>query len=525
MIKCKICNQEFPSQISWKHLKKHNTTVAEYKEKYGEVKSPEFKARLKETFSGENNPNWGKRHSEETKEKISKANTGKTGSNKNKKLSTETKEKIRIKAIERNKTWEEQGNHPHLGTKRTKETREKIRQARSRQVIQSESVYKAIETKKSRGYDLAFFRGKTHSDETKAKISKKSISSNQKRTEKSIADSKNRLKSIGYSFIGLEGNIAKIQCNTCNTVFERTRQYTFENKLDNKMCPTCYPPNKGTSELEKELIDFIKSINKNILTNTRSIIPPQELDIYVPSQKVAIEFNGLYWHSEIFKDKHYHLSKTTECENKGIKLIHIFEDEWTTNKELVKSRILTILKQTQSKIFARKCTIKEISSKEANDFVNKYHLQGRGRSNIRIGLYHKEKLVSVMTFLKGDISKNIKPWELNRFCSIPNTQIIGGASKMFSYFVKNYSPEEIISFADRRWSNQNSVYNHLDFKFVHNTAPNYWYFMPNENTRIHRYSLRKPKDSDLKENELRKSQGWNKIWDCGSIKYSWKKGE
>lgn len=526
MIKCKICNQEFASQITWKHLKKHNLTVAAYKEKYGEVKSPELKARIREKFSGENNPNWGKQHSNKTKEKISKANTGKTGPNKNKNLSDKTKEKIRSKAIERNRKWLEEGNHPHLGAERTDETKEKIRNARAKQVIKPESALKAIETKKSRGYDLAFFRGKTHTKETKEKISKKSILHNKKKTEESISNSKSRLEANGYTFIDLiDSNIVKIKCNQCGNNFERTRQYTFESKIDDKMCPTCYPPSKGTSNLEKEFIDFIASINPNILINTRSIIPPQELDVYVPNQKIAFEFNGLYWHSEIYKDKQYHLNKTAECENKGIKLIHVFEDEWTTNKDLVKSRIRTILNQTQSKIFARKCTVKEISSKEANKFVSKYHLQGRGRSNIRLGLYHNKKLVAVMTFLNGDISKNIKSWELNRFCSIPNTQIVGGASKMFSYFVKNYSPTEIISFADRRWSNQSSVYAQLGFKFVHNTPPNYWYFMPNENKRIHRYSLRKPKNSDLKEAELRKSQGWNKIWDSGSIKYSWKKGD
>lgn len=233
--------------------------------------------------------------------------------------------------------------------------------------------------------------------------------------------------------------------------------------------------------------------------------------------------NGLYWHSELFKHSSYHLEKTNLAREKGIKLIHIFEDEWINCQEIVKSRLLSAINMCNRKIYARSCIIKEINSKTANEFLNKNHIQGSGRSNIRLGLFYNEELVSVMTFLKGDISKNIRDWELNRFCSKIYTSVTGAASKLFNYFVKTYHPTQIISFSDKRWSNDKTVYEKLNFAHVHDSPPNYWYFHQNTTKRHHRYSLRKTKNSLISEKELRKSQNYLRIYDCGSSKWLWKK--
>ncbi len=293
-------------------------------------------------------------------------------------------------------------------------------------------------------------------------------------------------------------------------------------------CPKCRPPiNYSSSSSEKELSNFIKNeTQQEIITNDRSLIYPLELDILIPAKKLAIEFNGLYWHSEkVLKKsrklnnldvKNYHLNKSDLCNEKGIQLIQIFEDEWTFKKEIVKSKLKQILgvNQNSKRIHARKCIVKEIEPKIKNEFLEEFHIQGKDASKIKLGAFFEDKLISIMTFGKGNISKGSKSkegiWELNRFCSNSNYHIPGIAGKLLSYFKKN--------FADRRWS-QGNLYYKLGFELEHITKPNYWYIKNFQ--RIHRFNLRKTKDDpkDILEWVLRQKEGYSKIWDCGNLKF------
>ena len=521
MIKCEICGEEFKGMIGWKHLKKHNITTKQYKEKYGNVVSPEFKALKKQQNSGKNNPNFGRRHSQETKDKISRLNKNRTAYNKGVNMPDEQKQKLSKIAKERNRTWHETGTHPIVGQKRSEQTKEKIKEARKKQKITSEQLYKAIETKKERGYDLAFFRGKKHSDVAKKKISETSKIQAKKKSEHSLKIAEKRLTELGYTLDSVIDSVATISCNTCKNTFTRSRQYITESKAYKEMCASCYSNGSITSNAEKEIVEFLKQFTV-VRENERGIITPLEIDIFLPDFDIGVEYNGLYWHSEEYKEKDYHAYKTQKCLEKNIRLIHVFEDEWLNNSDIVKSRLLSSIGKNK-RIHARKCEIREISSKQANQFLKDNHIQGTGRSNIRIGLYDNDKLVSVMTFLKGDVSKRIKQWELNRFCSLINTNVVGGANRLFNYFIKKYQPDTIISFADRRWSVKSPVYSKLGFVQDSITVPNYWYFKPNEMRRYHRYGLRKPAESLLIERELRYQEGWRRIYDCGSIKYIWRK--
>lgn len=299
---------------------------------------------------------------------------------------------------------------------------------------------------------------------------------------------------------------------------------TWNNWHLGNRCSKC--SNTGTSSGQLKLLEELKSIfpKQNFIEQDRTIIKPYEIDILILDKKLAIEYCGLYWHSELAgKDKNYHLNKLKLCEEKGYRLITIFEDEWLNNREIVISRIMNILGALNySIIYARKCIIKEIPVKEARDFCNKNHLQGYGNSSIKLGAFYKHELVSIMTFSKPSIAKGSKNekdvWELNRFCSKINHQVIGIASKLLKFFERNYDWRSIFSYADRRWSDGN-LYKKIGFEFSHNSKPNYWYIKGIK--RIHRFSLRKTKDDpkNLTEWAIRMSQGWNRIWDCGSIKY------
>jgi hypothetical protein len=333
-------------------------------------------------------------------------------------------------------------------------------------------------------------------------------------------------KEYGFELIGSVNDahsIGLFKCLKCNKEFQTIWNYIQAGKH----CPYCCP--NGISEAENEIYDFISTkINEEIIRNTTSIISPKELDIFLPTKNIAIEYNGLWSHSANCewgkKDRKYHLYKTVECEKKNIRLIHIFEDEWLFKKDIVKSRIENILNiQNKEKIYARNCEVKEISTEEKNIFLDQFHLQSSDKSNIKLGLFSNNELVSVMTFSKGKIAKGSKVeedvWELSRFCSSLNYNVIGSAGKLLTYFKRNFSWKRIFSYADRRWSVGNLYYK-IGFNLEHITNPNYWYLK--DGKRIHRFSLRKNKEenSELTEFQLRESQGYNWIWDCGNYKFS-----
>ena len=172
----------------------------------------------------------------------------------------------------------------------------------------------------------------------------------------------------------------------------------------------------------------------------------------MPHKKLAIEFDGLYWHSEeTGKNKNYHLNKTELCEKQEIQLIHIFENEWLTKQDIVKSRLKNLLGIYDKIVYSRKCEIKEVDSKISKKFQDEYHIQGSVNSKISLGLYYQNKLISLMTFGKCRFDKKHE-WELLRFCNKLGYHIPGSASKLLKYFEKTYKPISLVSYADRRWS-------------------------------------------------------------------------
>lgn len=284
------------------------------------------------------------------------------------------------------------------------------------------------------------------------------------------------------------------------------------------------------SNSEKEIADFILSLNIEISKNTRSIIPPYELDIVIPSKRIAIEYCGIFWHGENKgKDKNYHLNKLNSCNKNGYRLITIFEDEWIHKRDIVMNRIRHILNKSEERIYARKCIIKPIETNKAKSFIEKYHIQGYTGSKIKLGAFYKDKLISIMTFSSPSISKGRrnkdKVFELSRFCT--SKSVIGITSKLLKYFQRNYNWEEIYSYADRRWSEGN-VYKKVGFDFIHYTKPNYFYIDIDNIKRIHRFNYRKNVlknkldnfDPNRSEWENMKKEGWDRIWDCGNILFT-----
>jgi hypothetical protein len=304
--------------------------------------------------------------------------------------------------------------------------------------------------------------------------------------------------------------------------------YNSRKYFTNHYCTICFPPyQKSVSQCETDMLNFIKNnYTDEVIINSKSIISPYELDIYLPDLKLAFEFNGVFWHNELNKDKHYHKIKSNLCDSSGIQLVHIYEDDWIYKEPIVKSMILNKLERTSSKIFARKCIIKEINSKESVSFLNSNHLQGNVNSIIKIGLYYNNDLVSLMTFGKLRKSMNSKSkdgqYEMLRFCNKLNTNIVGGASKLFKYFTKTYNPSSIVSYADRSYSNGN-LYKQLGFELKHITNPNYYYVV--NNIRKHRFGFRKDilvkqgYDKNKSEHQIMLERKIYRIYNSGNMKF------
>ena len=278
----------------------------------------------------------------------------------------------------------------------------------------------------------------------------------------------------------------------------------------------------SSSGQESELAEFLSDhYSGQIITNDRNVIAPLELDIYIPDYKLAIEYCGLYWHSDIHDriDRNYHKNKLGKCNEKGIRLITIFEDEWINKQEIVKQKLLNILNMGISeKIYARNCTITSVSLHQKKVFFDQNHIQGSGPGSINIGLKYNNELVACMSFIKQTDGVFV----LNRYAT--SKQVTGGFCKLLSYFKKIYEWKQIISFADLRWSEGN-VYEQNGFMLDKILVPDYQYIRGK--IRIHKFNYRhnslKKKlvvyDSSLSEAQNTKNNGILRIWDCGKLRY------
>jgi len=325
---------------------------------------------------------------------------------------------------------------------------------------------------------------------------------------------------------------SKVRCHKCENIFEINNSLLYDRTIRNitEICTLCNPISKGTSGLEIQLLSFISNnYSGEIINNIRSLISPYEIDIYLPDLKLAFEFNGLYWHSEINKDKNYHYKKTKMCSDIDIQLIHIWEDDWVHKGDIIKSMILNKLNKSFNRIYARKCEVKEVTDNRlVREFLNNNHIQGFVGSNIKLGLYYEDELVSLMTFGKLRQSMGYSPnevdFELIRFCNKLNTNVIGGASKLFKYFINQYKFRSIISYSDNSYSN-GGLYETLGFNLKEGIMKlNYYWVI--DDKRNHRYNFRKSNllkmgyDPNKSEKEIMyEDVGGYRIWGSGNKKW------
>ena len=336
----------------------------------------------------------------------------------------------------------------------------------------------------------------------------KSYTSSEKHHEKtSIGNDINYIK-----YLGDKTSLFKCDLGENHEFEILSYNYIGRKRLNLPLCTVCNPIGDSQSIKEKELFNFINSIyDGEIIQSHRDGL---EIDIYLPEFNIGFEFNGLYYHSDKFRENNYHLNKTKYFKERGIRIIHIWEDDWDLRRGIIESQIKNWLGLTNNKIFARKCYVKEIKdSKVVTKFLEENHIQGGVGSSLKLVLYYEGKLVSLMTFdhYEGRNKMNNDEWNINRFCNKRDYNIVGGASKLFKYFIKNYDVSRVISYSDSDWS-LGSLYETLGFEKVNKSDPDYKYIF--EGTRVHKSRFRKSKTgiSESKLNLL-------KIYDCGKTKW------
>jgi hypothetical protein len=301
------------------------------------------------------------------------------------------------------------------------------------------------------------------------------------------------------------------------------------------------------SYYENDLVDALRQINPNLIIerHNRSLIAPYEIDIYLPEYHIGIEMNPTGTHNSTYgshgrddpKPPSYHRRKTDLCLQQNVFLFHIFGYEWDHNQEIILSMLRNLIGCNTTVIYTRKCQLKEVSGKDAYDFLQKNHRQGGVHSKIRYGLYYNDELVSLMTFGKlrntmGTSSEDLSEcWELVRFCNKLNTSVVGGASKLFKHFIHCTNPKQIRSFSDRAHT-KGSLYSTLGFGQIRTNDESYVWVNIDTNKAYNRVVAQKHnlkqflKDDTIDltktEREIMESHGFVRVYDSGTITWEWK---
>lgn len=316
------------------------------------------------------------------------------------------------------------------------------------------------------------------------------------------------------------------------TLDEIAQQLNVSQSLIQKRCMRfniTLPP-RMVSSFERQVMEWLD--DQCVEYEHQARVGGVSVDILIPAFNVALELDGLYWHGENSRtprNRQYHVAKTEACLAANVRLVHITDYEWVVKQPIVTSRLLSLMKKAQ-RIYARKCVVVEVDVKTRSQFFNRTHIQGDVGCTVAYGLVHDGQLVACMSFGRPRFAKQYD-WELLRLSSELNTSVIGGASRLLSWFIRTHAPTNIISYSDRRWSMGN-VYSQLGFAHLHNSPPNYWYFRDqylsdgiHSRVRFQKHKL--PQlfhvlpDDPRSEWTIMKDNGYNRYWDCGNGVWLW----
>jgi hypothetical protein len=337
-----------------------------------------------------------------------------------------------------------------------------------------------------------------------------------------------------YDLTGYRNRYSYINI-TCPTHGTWTTQ--AKHHLSGQGCPACaVHDSKG----ETELFEWVKGLCPDAVPRTRQIIPPKELDIAVPAKRIAVEYNGTYWHSNdpLFpKNTLSDFKKYTECQKAGYRLFIVWEHDWKAKPGVIKHWLLHKLGRANRICGARQTKVEFPTSLEAKEFYTKFHLQGAPSSNvITLGLKFNDQWVAMASFSKSAERNMHLPEHEYYFSRLAFAgSVPGAASKIFKALVRHTQATVVHAHSDNSYA-EGDVKALLQFRPEGQLDPRYrvWHpkfgirhrtFWQKKNIQKRLYSLGK----DLVFNPLEQTTfdghrlcGCRHVWDCGKTKWIWK---
>lgn len=305
---------------------------------------------------------------------------------------------------------------------------------------------------------------------------------------------------------------AKVVCNRCGRVSRRNIS-----NISRSGCKFC---NNNLSKDEDAIYEWVKSICPDAQRQAHKIIS-NELDIYIPSAKVAIEYNGTYWHCDKYKDKTYHSEKSLECRDLGIRLIHIWEYEWKVPKKrrVLENIILGALNMLPERVYARQCDIKRYDNggkewQKLNQFFDNNNIQGNRGGSLVYTLEKDGEILMAYKFGRpsGGKAKNKYEYEMVRGASKLGTQVVGGATRLWKHFMDDVRPKSVVYYVDFNYFDGRSL-EKIGGKYIgHTDSYRNWWVKNNV------VKNRDPKNH-LIISELESQGKIRKIWNAGVLTY------
>jgi hypothetical protein len=276
---------------------------------------------------------------------------------------------------------------------------------------------------------------------------------------------------------------------------------------------------------QNNLQEWLNSLGFNFKSN-HTILGGKEIDLYDGALASGIEYCGLFWHNEKSlkpKERDYHVGKLILANNRGVRLITIFEDEWLLRESQCKNFLKATFGKNTVRLFARKCKLRILPRHVGQQFIAQHHIQGSNHLGVHFaGLYNQDELVGVMSF--GRHHRNVDQLTLDRLCFKEDTTVVGGASRLFHFLLQTTQAKALVSWSDNRWSEGN-VYTQLGFVKDADLGPDYSYvFKANPQERFSKQSQKKSAcgcPGGKTELEWATERGLARIWDCGKIRWKY----
>ncbi len=321
-----------------------------------------------------------------------------------------------------------------------------------------------------------------------------------------------QLKVIGglENYVNDAQKIIVVECGGCGKQFQGSLR-----SLQRGKCFFCSP---GGSAAQEELAKWIESLGFNVSRNVRKTLGGLELDIFIEDKKLAIEYNGLYWHSHVNKTQGYHNNKTTIAEQSGVRLMHVFEDEWRDKRLVIQSMILSRLGISQTRVAARKCMIRQLSKTERKTFFEENHADGDVVSMDSWGLIDDKGQIVYGISVRKPFHKKHDGIEIARCCPKINHNVPGGISRLIKYvekWAKEKGYNKIITYVDHRWGGSGDGYRKAGFIQKSKTPPRFWW--TDFENRYNRFKFKADSSEGLTESQVAESAGVVKIWGCGNF--------